>query len=256
MRKGFTLIELLVVIAIIAILAAILFPVFSQAKAAAKKTQCLSNMKQLSTAFTMYQGDYDDVLPNAEVGSPAGGVGGWMVYSQFGDYSSSTKTIFDPTQGSLYSYVKNKDIFKCPSDANANTFLNSYAMNGCLVTHTALSTTDGSLLYAGKSSSAFEAPSDTMLLGEEATWGGAATGSSDDGYLLMSATSSNPISIRHSGNSSGGTSNVVYLDGHAKNKWFSSTVMAYDGSAWSNKPQYEAMTGNETISDTDCGVTY
>lgn len=64
MKKAFTLIELLVVIAIIAILAAILFPVFAQAKEAAKKTQCLSNCKNLSTATQLYGGDYDDtVLP-------------------------------------------------------------------------------------------------------------------------------------------------------------------------------------------------
>ena len=64
MKKAFTLIELLVVIAIIAILAAILFPVFAQAKEAAKKTQCLSNVKNLATAAQLYGGDYDDtVLP-------------------------------------------------------------------------------------------------------------------------------------------------------------------------------------------------
>src|SRR5438874_5120163 len=58
-KRGFTLIELLVVIAIIAILAAILFPVFAQAKAAAKKTACLSNLKQNALAVMMYNSDYD-----------------------------------------------------------------------------------------------------------------------------------------------------------------------------------------------------
>lgn len=63
LSQAFTLIELLVVIAIIAILAAILFPVFAQAKAAAKRTACLSNVKQISLGMTMYGGDADDCLP-------------------------------------------------------------------------------------------------------------------------------------------------------------------------------------------------
>ncbi|MCB0824920.1 MAG: prepilin-type N-terminal cleavage/methylation domain-containing protein [Armatimonadetes bacterium] len=64
MKKAFTLIELLVVIAIIAILAAILFPVFAQAKLAAKKTQGISNLKQVGTANMIYMADYDDLMPN------------------------------------------------------------------------------------------------------------------------------------------------------------------------------------------------
>jgi len=69
-RKAFTLIELLVVIAIIAILAAILFPVFAQAKVAAKRTQSISNIKQSATSFLIYTADYDDCLPNAYAAIP------------------------------------------------------------------------------------------------------------------------------------------------------------------------------------------
>ena len=62
-RFAFTLIELLVVIAIIAILAAILFPVFSRARAKARQTSCISNLKQFGLAFNMYAQDYDEMLP-------------------------------------------------------------------------------------------------------------------------------------------------------------------------------------------------
>ena len=71
MKKAFTLIELLVVIAIIAILAAILFPVFAQAKAAAKKAVSISNQKQISLSIIMYGGDFDDMYPRNDDCQPA-----------------------------------------------------------------------------------------------------------------------------------------------------------------------------------------
>ena len=74
--RGFTLIELLVVIAIIAILAAILFPVFAQARDKARSVSCLSNMRQLGTAFTMYLQDYDEkVLPRYQACPSTGPTG-------------------------------------------------------------------------------------------------------------------------------------------------------------------------------------
>ena len=97
MRRGFTLIELLVVIAIIAILAAILFPVFAQAKAAAKKTSCLSNERQIGIAFMLYASDSDDYLPLA---------------SQPAAPTSWTATV--------QAYAKNYAIFRCPSDTSKN----------------------------------------------------------------------------------------------------------------------------------------
>src|SRR3982750_3360923 len=74
-RSGFTLIELLVVIAIIAILAAILFPVFAQAREKARQTACMSNVKQIGTALTMYVQDYEETMPRAFSGGTAASPG-------------------------------------------------------------------------------------------------------------------------------------------------------------------------------------
>ena len=95
MRRGFTLIELLVVIAIIAILAAILFPVFAQAREKARQASCLSNLKQLSTAVMMYTQDSDETFP---IGVQDDWNNSWPVKVQ--------------------PYVKNLGVFRCPSDGN------------------------------------------------------------------------------------------------------------------------------------------
>src|SRR5438477_11899841 len=83
--RGFTLIELLVVIAIIAILAAILFPVFARARESARKTSCLSNMRQLGTASKMYTSDYDESYPDSRVTWQNGAPGpGWPGTGYYG----------------------------------------------------------------------------------------------------------------------------------------------------------------------------
>lgn len=104
MKKAFTLIELLVVIAIIAILAAILFPVFAQAKAAAKKTQALSNIKNVGTALVIYTADNDDYYPRSQNSNFS--VGG--TYDQTQNYEWT---------GVVYPYVKNGTV-----SANAGTY--------------------------------------------------------------------------------------------------------------------------------------
>ncbi|MBS1700547.1 MAG: DUF1559 domain-containing protein [Armatimonadetes bacterium] len=115
-RRAFTLIELLVVIAIIAILAAILFPVFAQAKEAAKKTACLSNLKNIGLAMTIYEGDFDDGFPNTNVtGLWAGRRFRWpiMPYLAIAQKQTSS-TSYDATSKSGLLY--------CPSDPTKNSF--------------------------------------------------------------------------------------------------------------------------------------
>jgi prepilin-type N-terminal cleavage/methylation domain-containing protein/prepilin-type processing-associated H-X9-DG protein len=102
MKKAFTLIELLVVIAIIAILAAILFPVFAQAKEAAKKIACLSNEKQLTLGVLMYQNDYDDNYPIGNAAWLDGFQGDWEAQ----EWASAT-----------VPYIKSVGIFGCPDDS-------------------------------------------------------------------------------------------------------------------------------------------
>src|SRR5205809_2677588 len=103
-KRGFTLIELLVVIAIITILAAILFPVFAQAREKARQSTCLSNQKQLGTAMSMYIQDYDERFPN------------WRtVVPKSADNPNAKITWVENMQ----PYCKNKKIWICPSDSIA-----------------------------------------------------------------------------------------------------------------------------------------
>lgn len=111
-RFGFTLIELLVVIAIIAILAAILFPVFAQAREAARKTSCISNLKQIALALGMYQTDYDGKM-----------MASGMLPENPATAADGTNIIRMLSGGSSYflqPYIKNQQIFVCPSDVGEN----------------------------------------------------------------------------------------------------------------------------------------
>jgi len=122
MRRGFTLIELLVVIAIIAILAAILFPVFARAREKARQSSCLNNVKQISLAFQMYTQDYDETLPGYTHYQ-------WPGMTVSGPYTGLTMS-YMYWMDVLYPYVLNKQVFVCPSvAADATTTWGGYGWN-------------------------------------------------------------------------------------------------------------------------------
>jgi prepilin-type N-terminal cleavage/methylation domain-containing protein/prepilin-type processing-associated H-X9-DG protein len=122
MKRGFTLIELLVVIAIIAILAAILFPVFARAREKARQTSCLSNVKQISLGLLMYVQDYDETY--CWCCCPPGGVS----VPRWRPYSNTVGNI--AYDGLVMPYVKNRQLFSCPS---LNLGIGSYSINRYLV---------------------------------------------------------------------------------------------------------------------------
>ncbi|NSW55602.1 MAG: DUF1559 domain-containing protein [Armatimonadetes bacterium] len=104
MRRGFTLIELLVVIAIIAILAAILFPVFARAREAARRTSCVSNLRQLGLAAHMYAQDFDEMMPC--------------------DYHAcNSSTTHSRLVAQILPYIKNRQIMYCPSASKIATWM-------------------------------------------------------------------------------------------------------------------------------------
>jgi prepilin-type N-terminal cleavage/methylation domain-containing protein/prepilin-type processing-associated H-X9-DG protein len=168
--RGFTLIELLVVIAIIAILAAILFPVFARAREAARGTSCRSNLRQIGAAMMMYAQDYDEMLfpYRTRARNPFAGQPGVSAFA-------ANRTFFNHL---LDPYIKNAGVWKCPS--NPNAWVNIDTAN--LDTEPAFQSYGGQNSYAanalycfpadlGLPMAAMNAPADTVVLVDGSYYG-------------------------------------------------------------------------------------
>ena len=209
-RSAFTLIELLVVIAIIAILAAILFPVFAQAREKARQTACLSNMKQLGTGIMMYAQDYDEILPPRVLAI------------------ETPRTYFEgySWRRLIFPYVKSVDVFKCPSNSrntldagdstanalstsglpdNAPRFKVSYGANGTDGTNTPMRRSAQVLALAS-----FNRPAELILIGESHMPNSEMHLDRIDDPI----SSTNPLKQMYSGHST--FANYIFTDGHAK----------------------------------------
>jgi prepilin-type N-terminal cleavage/methylation domain-containing protein/prepilin-type processing-associated H-X9-DG protein len=190
MRRGFTLIELLVVIAIIAILAAILFPVFARAREKARQASCTSNLKQLALGLLMYAQDYDERFPCQLMGRYPGGPTG---YPQ--DACCVERNIwFEVTQ----PYVKNRQLAICPSGtANWPTRPATPYGPGGVVQYKfkhAVCARGGPVSLAQ-----FSWPAQQVMLNEYRAW-------HDDGGC---GCQSNPVPVSRQ-------FNVAFFDGHVK----------------------------------------
>lgn len=205
-RPGFTLIELLVVIAIIAILAAILFPVFARAREKARQTMCLSNAKQLGLAWLMYAQDYD------EMACPSYYYSADFRFEYAWDFILDWGTIVNgyPAHeyGFLGPYTKNGQINTCPSfhGTDWGRPYTGYAYNASYIGGDIF----GGLQIAGLG--AISKPAETALIAE----GGFGDPPQAQNYLRAPNDPTNlyqagMVDFRHNG-----TANVVYCDGHAK----------------------------------------
>jgi len=210
--KGFTLIELLVVVAIIAVLAAILFPVFARARENARKSSCLSNLKQISLGWMMYTQDYDEVAPLAVFYSDGGNFEhAWDFTLDFssGDYDHPVIT-----PGLLDPYIKSGQLSACPSFHGPawGRPASGYAYNTQYIGGEGIWGSTG-LYHHSASLAQIEEPVNTVIFADAGYQFSPTDDVSGNNYLRgpSAGNQASTAAFRHNG-----TANVAYADGHVK----------------------------------------
>jgi prepilin-type N-terminal cleavage/methylation domain-containing protein/prepilin-type processing-associated H-X9-DG protein len=249
LHRAFTLIELLVVIAIIAILAAILFPVFAQAKAAAKKSVSLSNVKQIGTGMHLYLADSDDVTPSTWVDGATGK--SVDIYQTLQPYLKNMDVFFSPVWENRVAGSTTCDNTNTPAGNYVPTGINKdrclgYGYNwgfgvwagGALVGPN-VKTPDGGTVLPGVSATGAEDPARLAAFGD--TYNGRRYTISAVGSLLTHYAGAQKNSeLRH-----GGKLNFNYLDGHAKS--LSMAGFTYNPAANPKGTGYIAMPSDPSL---------
>lgn len=211
-RSGFTLIELLVVIAIIAILAAILFPVFAQARRRAYSATCASNLRQAGVAFGMYTSDYDGLYPIAIDPADRDTPQIWDAFPAFKAHISQLPWLHEVLQ----PYVKSKELFHCPADTGIG--IEDFTAQLLNAKPTSFGKYGTSYLYRteiavrGLHDSSFEEPSRVNLyMDGSGIWHG--SGPSDEAIGLLKWFKNNPDLHNR-------RFNTLHADGHVKSLGF------------------------------------
>ena len=196
MRRGFTLIELLVVIAIIAILAAILFPVFARARAKANQASCLSNLKELGLAMIMYASDYDGNFTFMGSGHQDTPVVPGDYYFNYNS-GSAYQYFYRSWASNIYPYVKNVQIYRCPA-----TDYDCYGVAYGLPSHGANPAGGRVSIFGRPNEEDIARPAEILMITEKGAGGG-------NQYLL----SAQYYACRDTHNEGG---NITFFDGHSK----------------------------------------
>jgi len=236
--RGFTLIEILIVIAIIGVLAAILFPVFGRVRENARRATCQSNMKQLGLAFTQYTQDTGGYQPFPANFQAWGDGGHWVKGTNGaslaeidpgadGQYNWTSPNTADVSSGAIAPYVKNTQVFVCPSTKDGENKKLTYSMNCAL---------------GGISRVRVREASSIVLLVDEAE-------TLNDGFFFATDTAETGASGQSTDAATrahGGDANLLFVDGHAKSYAQSALPLDKSPAGLDNKGR---MTGDVRFHD-------